>query len=82
MWKKSDVAPSSTVVPPPESRATHTEPVKPAQTASERATIGRSITVRGEVTGDEDLVIQGRVEGSVDLALHAVTVGTDSIASS
>jgi cytoskeletal protein CcmA (bactofilin family) len=43
----------------------------------ERATIGRSITIRGEVTGDEDLLIQGRGEGSVDLKQHAVTVGSE-----
>lgn len=45
--------------------------------SSERASIGRSITIRGDVTGDEDLLIQGRVEGSVDLEQHSVTVGPD-----
>lgn len=43
--------------------------------SSERATIGRSITIKGEVSGDEDLLIQGRVDGTVDLKQHAVTVG-------
>jgi cytoskeletal protein CcmA (bactofilin family) len=37
--------------------------------------IGPSITIRGEVSGDEDLLIEGKVDGSVDLELHAVTVG-------
>jgi len=46
-----------------------------AEHAGERAIIGASITIRGDVTGDEDLVIQGRVEGKVDLAQHNVTVG-------
>ena len=41
------------------------------------AMIGRSIAIRGEVTGDEDMVIQGRVEGSVDLKQHSVTVGPE-----
>jgi cytoskeletal protein CcmA (bactofilin family) len=41
------------------------------------AMIGRSISIRGEVTGDEDMVIQGRVEGSVDLKQHSVTVGPE-----
>ena len=35
--------------------------------SSERATIGRSITIKGEVKGDEDLLIQGTVDGSVAL---------------
>ncbi len=39
------------------------------------ATIGPSITVKGDVSGDEDLVIQGRVEGTVKLAKHNVTIG-------
>jgi len=43
----------------------------------ERAVIGASITIRGDVTGDEDLVIQGRVDGKVDLAQHNVTVGAN-----
>ena len=29
--------------------------------------IGPSITIKGEVSGEEDLLIQGRVEGSVNL---------------
>ncbi|MFH1763794.1 MAG: polymer-forming cytoskeletal protein [Gemmatimonadota bacterium] len=39
--------------------------------------MGPSITIRGDVSGDEDLLIQGRVEGSVDLKLKSVTVGTE-----
>jgi cytoskeletal protein CcmA (bactofilin family) len=41
------------------------------------ATIGPSITIKGEVSGDEDLVIQGRIEGSVTLKKNHVTVGAD-----
>lgn len=37
--------------------------------------IGPSITIKGEVTGEEDLLIQGRVEGSVALDNNEVTVG-------
>jgi cytoskeletal protein CcmA (bactofilin family) len=39
------------------------------------AIIGPSITVKGDVSGDEDLVIQGRVEGTVSLPQHNVTIG-------
>lgn len=45
--------------------------------AGRQAIIGDSITIRGEVTGDEDLTIQGHVDGSVELDEHAVTVGPD-----
>jgi cytoskeletal protein CcmA (bactofilin family) len=45
--------------------------------AAEQATIGSSIKIRGEVTGDEDLLIQGYVDGSVELAENSLTVGPD-----
>ncbi|MCA9706473.1 MAG: polymer-forming cytoskeletal protein [Myxococcales bacterium] len=34
--------------------------------------LGQRITVRGTLTGEEDLVVEGRVEGSVSLAGHLV----------
>ena len=39
------------------------------------ATIGKSVVVRGDVSGSEDLYIDGQVEGSIDLRNHSVTVG-------
>ena len=41
------------------------------------AIIGPSITIKGDVSGDEDLVIQGQVEGKIKLAKHNVTIGSD-----
>ena len=38
--------------------------------------IGPSITIKGTVTGDEDLTIQGKVEGSIELNDHEVSVGS------
>lgn len=32
--------------------------------------IGSSVTVTGNITGDEDLVVQGRVQGDVTLTTH------------
>jgi cytoskeletal protein CcmA (bactofilin family) len=49
-------------------------PATPA-TARSTAMIGPSITIKGEVTGDEDLHIQGKVEGTIDLNSHEVSVG-------
>ncbi len=51
------------------------EAPKPPVARSGHATIGPSIVIRGEVSGNEDLLIQGQVDGSVALDLHAVTVG-------
>ena len=41
----------------------------------ERATIGKSVVIKGEVSGSEDLYFDGKVEGSIDLRNHSVTVG-------
>lgn len=39
------------------------------------ATIGPSIAITGELTGEEDLIIEGKIEGKVNLARQNVTVG-------
>ena len=77
MWKKDEVEPQTHAAPGLQDRAPRPEPRRPSGALSERATIGRSITIKGEVSGDEDLLIQGRVDGSVNLKQHAVTVGAD-----
>jgi cytoskeletal protein CcmA (bactofilin family) len=39
------------------------------------ASLGKSLTVQGDVIGNEDTVIEGRIEGRVDLKSHHLTVG-------
>jgi cytoskeletal protein CcmA (bactofilin family) len=50
-------------------------PVMPATTTVNQATIGRSLFIKGEVTGSESLFIDGRVEGSINFPDNRVTVG-------
>jgi cytoskeletal protein CcmA (bactofilin family) len=55
-----------------------TQPSAPSSPGGERrepAGIGPSITIVGDVSGDEDLTILGRVEGKIDLPKHSVTIG-------
>jgi cytoskeletal protein CcmA (bactofilin family) len=40
-----------------------------------RTVLGPSITLRGELTGDEDLVIEGQFDGKIQLRDHCLTVG-------
>jgi cytoskeletal protein CcmA (bactofilin family) len=54
-------------------------PVKPATSPGEQATIGRSLVVKGEVSGSESLFIDGRVEGSINFPDNRVTVGRNGI---
>src|SRR3984893_10796629 len=54
-----------------------------AKTASvpvEQATIGRSLVIKGEVSGTESLYSDGRVEGTVNFAGHRVTIGDNGSA--
>ena len=39
------------------------------------ANIGKSISIKGDVIGDEDTVIEGRVEGRIELKNHHLTIG-------
>jgi cytoskeletal protein CcmA (bactofilin family) len=44
------------------------------QTA-ELAHIGKSVVIKGELSGSEDLYLDGQVEGSIELRDHSLTVG-------
>ncbi len=43
--------------------------------SNEVATIGKSVVVKGELSGSEDLIIDGEVEGSISLRGQSLTVG-------
>jgi cytoskeletal protein CcmA (bactofilin family) len=50
----------------------------PALLASDPATIGKSLTIKGEVTGSESLYIDGDIEGDITFPGCRVTVGRDA----
>jgi cytoskeletal protein CcmA (bactofilin family) len=50
-------------------------------TTSDQATIGKSLVIKGEVTGSESLYIDGRVEGSINLSGNRVTIGRNGVVS-
>ena len=91
MWKPNQAGPNSPSTPeparptPPASAPAAFEPgtVRPsagaASTAAipsgEQATIGKSLIVKGEVSGSESLYIDGKVEGAINLPGNRVTVG-------
>lgn len=73
MWKRTD---SEDVQPDPPATVS-SEFAQPVARARELATIGPSISIRGELLGEEDLIVQGRVEGIIDLRQNNVTIGKD-----
>lgn len=37
--------------------------------------IGKSVVIKGELNGSEDLTIEGRVDGKIELRQHVLTIG-------
>ncbi len=54
--------------------ATNYTPVK-ATSPMDQANIGRSLVIKGEITGAESLFIDGRVEGTISFPENRVTIG-------
>jgi cytoskeletal protein CcmA (bactofilin family) len=80
MWNKPKDEPVRPAGAPPAATPPTAAPFTPSSAPSsgdrrEAAGVGASISIVGDVTGDEDLTILGRVEGKVDLPQHVVTVG-------
>ena len=50
-------------------------PVKPATSPMDQANIGRSLVIKGEVSGAESLFIDGRIEGTISFPDNRVTIG-------
>lgn len=46
-----------------------------APLTGELAQIGKSVVIKGELSGSEDLYVDGQVEGSIALKTNSLTVG-------
>ena len=82
MWKRDEsVKPATPPAPTP--AAAPSAPAGVASVAGElRAQIGRdnvnigkSVIIKGELSGSEDLTIEGHVEGRIDLKDNVLTIG-------
>src|SRR5713101_4910731 len=60
---------------PPVSNSNTFTPVKTVSAPVEQATIGRSLVIKGELSGAEALYIDGRIEGKITLPDNRVTIG-------
>lgn len=78
MWKRDQaVQPDGSTNPASAApRATTSGPTMDALPAArDAATIGKSVRIKGELSGGEDLKIDGHVEGKVELGQHALLIG-------
>jgi cytoskeletal protein CcmA (bactofilin family) len=80
LWQKPDQdenSPSTPATSPRQSSApaASAPSAGTSQRGGKMATIGQSVQIRGELTGQEDLVIDGRIEGKISLNGHQLTIG-------
>jgi cytoskeletal protein CcmA (bactofilin family) len=83
MWKRDEaVKPTSQPTPAAVPVASNVQPSTPvAQQAEPRrierdlVNIGKSVVIKGELSGSEDLTIEGHVEGKIELKDHLLTIG-------
>lgn len=54
-------------------------PLKTVTSPIEQASIGRTLVIKGEISGSESLYIDGKVEGTLSFKDHRVTVGRNGI---
>jgi len=59
----------------PASNPNTLNPVKTVTAPVDQATIGRTLVIKGEITGSEALYIDGRIEGKIIMPESRVTVG-------
>ncbi|HEY7391008.1 MAG TPA: polymer-forming cytoskeletal protein [Bryobacteraceae bacterium] len=86
MWKRKEDEYTTTPEPTPAGSSSlpvssapprPAEPVRsePLRGAADVATIGKSVVVKGELSGSEDLIVDGEVEGSISLKGQTLTIG-------
>ena len=84
MWKREDADRTQSSVSGSGDRVGTVAIQKPAapptgstsnQMGREVVNIGKSVIIKGELTGSEDLTIEGKVDGQIELREHILTIG-------
>jgi cytoskeletal protein CcmA (bactofilin family) len=91
MWKRDEaVKPTGSTQPAPAQTAAPTAPPPAADAArtqqpvttvdthrglEKTVNIGKSVIIKGELNGSEDLAIEGQVEGKIELRQNVLTIG-------
>lgn len=71
MPTQEPTAPSPSLSPPRPPEPVRSDPPR----STDVATIGKSVVVKGELSGSEDLYVDGQVEGSISLRGQSLTIG-------
>lgn len=79
MWKRDEsvkpaTPPSPAPAAPVPGPTSHAHEVR-NQIERDKVNIGKSVVIKGELSGSEDLTIEGNVEGRIDLRENVLTIG-------
>jgi len=83
MWKRDEAVrqpavptndTAAAVAPAAAAQVARPDP-KPSQIGRDVVNIGKSVVIKGELNGSEDLTIEGHVEGKIELRDHVLTIG-------
>ena len=89
MWKRDEPAKPSVPATPPASQTVTPSVAEPVQARpnvteaprglerSATVNIGKSVVIKGELNGSEDLTIEGQVEGKIELRQNVLTIGAN-----
>src|SRR5215204_4313022 len=81
MWKRDESVKPAAPPATPAAAPTAAAPIAPqasetrAQLGRDMVNIGKSVVIKGELSGSEDLTIEGHVEGRIDLKDNVLTIG-------
>ncbi|HEY7789308.1 MAG TPA: polymer-forming cytoskeletal protein [Vicinamibacterales bacterium] len=82
MWKRDEaVRPTTGTTTPPAGAPSGTTAGQRSdvdvrtQIERDMVNIGKSVVIKGELNGSEDLTIEGHVEGKIELKEHVLTIG-------
>jgi cytoskeletal protein CcmA (bactofilin family) len=89
MWKRDDAvkptppagtgpAPVQSVNTPPATESVRTESQRGLEREKTTVNIGKSVVIKGELSGSEDLTIEGQVEGKIELRQNVLTIGANA----
>ncbi len=75
MWKRDEAVRPGGSQPTPQSVPSVGASGSRYNTEQDIVNIGKSIVIKGELSGSEDLTIEGHVEGTIQLKEHVLTIG-------
>ena len=75
MWTREEPKPTDTGTRP---RPAGVEPKQGDAREVRTATLGRSVFIKGTLSGSEDLTVDGHVEGRIDLPEYTLVIGPNA----